>query len=170
MGKMEKFAYKLEALLQKQAFFYKDLQNILEKEKIHIVDMDIDALWGTISRKKSLASSVECIQQEIVNLFQEVYSGLDLSDQSLCLSKVIKNMNLSPEKKAWLEKRQLEINTVKSKIANQSSENKNFINEYLSIIDGVFSTVLNRSDEKKYNNSGTVLKNNGNRHLIRAEV
>ncbi len=169
MGKREKFANKIESLLQKKKKIYKKLYNTLEKEKIYIVDIDVDSLWGTISRKNSLVLSIECIRQEIVCLFNEIHSSLNLNDQIFRLSNVIKAMNCSSEKKAEIEKLRLEINTIKSDIASRSFENKNFINKYLSIVDGVFSTVLNREDEKEYNNSGTVLNNNVSR-LISAEV
>ena len=169
MGKKEKFAYKIEELLQKKKKLYKKLYNTLEKEKNYIVDIDVDSLWSTISRKKSLILSIECIRQEIACLFNETHSSLNLNDQIFRLSNVIKAMNFSSEKKAEIERLRLEINTIKSDIASRSFENKNFINKYLSIVDGVFSTVLNIEDEKEYNNSGTVLNNNVS-HLISTEM
>ena len=167
---MEKFAGKMERLLQEKLFLYQELLNILEEEKSYIVDMEIDSLWGTISRKKSLALNIESVGQKIFSLFDEIYSSLNIDAQSFNLSHMIKIMNVSSEKRAGLRKINLAINTCKKEIAILASENKNFINEYLAIIDGVFSTVLDTPNEEKYNHSGTVLKNDGKSYLINTEV
>ena len=69
-----------------------------------------------------------------------------------------------------LRKINLAVTTCKKQIARLAYENKNYINEYLAIIDGVFSTVLDTADKKQYSNSGTVLKNDDKNLLINTEV
>ena len=167
---MEKFAYKIEQLLQEKLSLYEKLQNILEEEKTNVVDMDVDSLWVTVSRKKALALSIEDIKQKIIGLFDEIYSGLNIEAKSFSLSYIIKIMNVSPEKKDELRKIKLAITACKREIGRQATENKKFINEYLAIIDGVFSTVVNATDKKQYGNSGIVLKNDGRNRLINTEV
>lgn len=167
---MEKFADRIEQLLEEKLSLYKKLQRILEMEKTYVVDMDLDSLWITISKKKSLVLSIEYIRQKIICLFDEIYSGLKIDAQSFSLSYVINVLNVSSEKKAELKQIHLAINTCKKEITRQALDNKNFTNEYLTIIDGIFSTVLDTADKKGYNNSGTVLKKDGKNRLINAEV
>lgn len=166
---MEKIAHKIERLLQKKLSLYQELQSILELEKTYVVDMDIDSLWVTISKKKSLVSAIENVKQEIIRLLGQGYSGLD-TDAPFNLSGVIKMMAVSSEKKAELKKIHLAVNTCKKEIARQASDNKNYIHEYLTVIDGVFSTVLEGADKKGYTHSGTVLHDNGKNRLLHAQV
>ncbi len=167
---MEKFADKIEQLLQKKLSLYEKIQNILLDEKAYIVDMNVDALWDTTSKKKSLSLSIEAIRHEITCLFNEFYSGLEMDTQAMKLSEVIKMLNVSSEKKSNLKKIVMAIDTLKDDIGMLASNNKNFISEYLSVIDGVFSTVLKRDNKKKYNNSGIVAQDSSNSLLINAEV
>lgn len=167
---MEKFAYKIEQLLQEKLSLYEKLQNILEEEKKNVVDMDVDSLWVTVSRKKSLVLSIDDVKQKIIGLFDETYSGLNMEAKFFSLAYIIKIMNVSPEKRDELRKINLAITACKREIGRQTFENKKFINEYLAIIDGVFSTVVNATDKKQYGNYGTVLKNDGRNRLINTEV
>ena len=167
---MEKIAHKIERLLQKKLSLYQELQSILELEKTYVVDMDIDSLWVTISKKKSLVLAIENVKQEIICLLSQGYSGLNMDAEPFSLSYVIKLLNVSSEKKAELEKLHLAVNTCKKEIARQASDNKNYIHEYLNIINGVFSTVLEGADKKGYNHSGTVLHDNGKNRLLHAQV
>lgn len=167
---MEKFADRLEQLLQEKLTLYRELQSVLEEEKNYVVSMDVDSLWVTISKKKTLVYRIENIKQRIISLFGEIYSGLNVDTPSFSLTHLIKPLNVSSEKKAGLKKIYLAIDTCKKEITRQASDNKNFINEFLIIIDGIFSTVLDSKDNSSYNHSGSVLKNSGKNRLINAEV
>lgn len=167
---MEKFAYKIEHLLLEKLSLYEKLQTIFEEEKTYVIDMEIDSLWVTISKKKSLALSIESVRQKIIFLFDQTYSGLNMDTQPFSLSYMIKIMNVPSEKRMELRKINLAVTTCKKQIARLAYENKNYINEYLAIIDGVFSTVLDTTDKKQYSNSGTVLKNDDKNLLINTEV
>ncbi len=167
---MEKFADEIERLLEEKLSLYKKLIGILETEKTYIADMDVDSLWVATSQKKSLAISIEGTKQNIRSLFGEIYSGLDMDVRSFSLSRLIKFLNVSSEKRDELDKIRLAINTCKSDISGMASENKQFINEYLAIINGIFSTIMDTADRKGYNNSGAVLKQNTTNRLISAEV
>ncbi len=167
---MEKIAQKIEKLLEEKLFLYQELQSILEQEKTHIVNIDVDSLWVTVSQKKSLILRIEDARQKIIHLLGKESLGPDRDTQSFNLTSVIKWMAVSPEKKAKLEKIYLAVNTCKKEIARLASDNKNYILESLGIINSVFSTVLEDADKKGYNPSGTASHNNGKNRLIHAQV
>ncbi len=167
---MEKIADRIEHLLQEKVSLYQELQHILEEEKAYVVSMDVDSLWVTISKKKLLARRIESIRLEIFSFFGEINSGLKMDTPSFSLAQVINTLNVSSEKKAELKKILFSINTCKKEITRGSSDNKKFIKEFLSVIDGIFSTVLDTKDKKGYNHSGTVLMDDGKNCLIHAEV
>jgi len=166
---MEKIAQKIEKLLEKKLFLYQELQSVLEQEKTHIVNMDIDSLWSTISQKKNLILSIEDARQKIIHLLGKESLAPD-NLQSFNLTSVIKWMAVSSEKKSELEKIYLAVSTCKKEIARLASDNKNYIHESLGIINSVFSTVLEDADKKGYNPSGTASHTNGTNRLIHAQV
>lgn len=167
---MEKFAYEIKGLIQKTLSLYEKIYDVLLKEKSHIVDMDVNSLWNTISQKKSLAMSIEAIKRESICLFNATYPGLETNTDLVTFPYIIKIMNISSEKKVELKNLLLHIDTAKKDIKGLSSENSKFINEYLSVIDGIFSTVTNGKDNGNYSNFGHVLKQDGENHLIYAKV
>lgn len=167
---MEKFAYEIEQLIQKTLFLYEKIYEVLLKEKIHIVDMNVDALWETISRKKSLVMSIEAIKQEAVCLFNQTYPGLEKDATVLTFPYIVRIMNIPCEKKEELRKLILSIDTIKSDIKGLASENSKFINDHLSVIDGIFSTIINRTDKGNYGSFGNFFKQDGENRLISAKV
>lgn len=167
---MEKIADRIESLLQQKLALYQELQSILEEEKNHVVSMDVSSLWVTISKKKSLILRIEYIRQNIISLLGDTYSNLNTSFGSFDLLSTVKLLTVSPEKKGELKRTVFSINTCKKEITLRASENKNFINEHLTIIDGIFSTLWDGKDKNGYNPSGSVLKNGGKQRLIHAEV
>jgi len=167
---MEKITDKIERLLQEKLSLYQKLQSLLELEKTHVIGMDVDSLWITVSQKKTLTKQIETIRQRIISLFSETHSSLTVDTPSFSLTSLIKTLNVSSETKADLKKIIFSIHTCKEEIIQRASENKNFINEYLTIIDGIFGTLLDIADKKGYGHSGTMLKTSGKNCLIHAEV
>ncbi|MBU1196502.1 MAG: flagellar protein FlgN [Proteobacteria bacterium] len=167
---MEKFAYKIERFIQKTLFLYEKIYEVLLKEKIHIIDMNVDALWETISQKKSLAMSIEVIRQEAVCLFNQTYPGLEKDAAVLTFSYIVRIMNIPCEKKEELRKLILSIDTIKSDVKGLASDNSKFINDHLAVIDGIFSTLIDRPDKGNYSSFGNFLKQGGKNHLISAKV
>ena len=47
---------------------------------------------------------------------------------------------------------------VKAELAALASENKRYINEYLSVINGIFTTITDSENREQYTNAGMVLK------------
>lgn len=167
---MEKIADAIEQLLVKKLALYKDLESVVEKEKTHVVSMDVEALWATISQKKSLLSDIQDIRQSLLLLYQSSFLDPDDDSARLDLLSIIRPLTVSPEKKAELKKTISEIHTVKQKISQRASENKHYINEHLAIIDGIFSTLTDGRDKKSYTPSGAGSMNNGKQCLFYAEV
>ena len=167
---MEKITDRIEQLLQEKLSLYRELQSLLELEKNHVVAMNVDSLWVTVSQKKLLTKHIETTRQRIISLFGETHSVLNTDTPSFSLSSLIKTLNVSSEKKAELKKIIFSIHACKEEITQRASENKNFINEYLTIINGIFGTILDIADKKGYGHSGTMLKTSGKNYLIHAEV
>ncbi|CCK81710.1 flagellar export chaperone FlgN [Desulfobacula toluolica] len=167
---MEKFACKIEGMCREKLSFYKELKTVVEQEKKYIVDMDVDSLWKMADRKKQLAAKIEQIRDSMVMLLEDKNIPLKKEATVFSLSHVINCLPLSSKLKINLKKLENESDMVKKELASMASENKRYVNEYLSVINGIFTTITGSGNKEQYNNSGRVLNNKTGKYLIRAEV
>jgi len=167
---MEKFADKLENLFQEMFKVYKELRICLEQEKKHIVDMDVDSLWKISDRKKEFTSKIEQQRDKIFFLFEENNVQWNKEGKEFGLSKIINSLPFPPHIKSILKKAKVQLDIVKEELVSLVSENNRYVNESLSVIDGVFTTITSSDKKMQYNNAGMVLNSATQKYLIRAEV
>jgi hypothetical protein len=167
---MEKLADKIANLLGETLFLYKDLQDVLEREKKHIVDMDVDSLWVTIARKRQMAVSLTALNQKMHHLLEQRALELNMDSTAFKLSDLIKRLPVSPALKSSLRKRQFALEAYKKEISIKARANKTYIDQYLSVINDIFSTVVNTVDRNQYNHSGVFSEGKEKKRLINAEV
>ncbi len=166
---MEKFARKIEQLIYQKKTLYEKLQAQFVEEKKHVAQMNIDGLWETTAEKKSLAMSIEAIRHEITSLFNEQYSGLDMDVAEMALFDIVQRISLSAEEQTRLNQTVASIRDLKRHIRVLADENQKFVSEYLSVIDGIFSTITNAGRKEQYSRNGMLSKKTETTHLIRAE-
>jgi len=167
---MEKFAYNLENMFQEKLLLFKELEKILEQEKNYIVDMDVDSLWKVTERKNQIALEIEQIREGILDLIEKNNITLNMGPKFLSLSYVINSLPFSAKLKLNLKKIKVQLDTVKEELTSLASENKRYADEYLSVINDIFSTITGSENQGQYTNSGRVLKDKTEKYLVRAEV
>lgn len=167
---MENFACAIENMLQEKLLLYQELKKIFEQEKKYIVDMNVDSLWETLERKKQLALEILGIRERIFSLFEEKKLSLNMQASAFSLSQVINSLPLPVKTKSGLKKVKVKLETLKKEITALASENKRYTNEYLSVIDGIFATIIGTENKKAYNNTGKVFTDNSVKTLLRVEV
>lgn len=167
---MEKFAYKIEGLLQEKLFLYKELQRILEQEKKHIVDMNVDCLWETTAQKNQIVLKLERLSKSMYTLIEKRAVELSMDSTSFKLSDFIKKLPVPGKIKSNIRKIKLALETCKKSVSILAIANKKYINESLLVINDVFSMVVDTANKKQYNNSGNLLEKKEKNRLINAEV
>jgi flagellar biosynthesis/type III secretory pathway chaperone len=167
---MEKFTEKISHLLQDKLSLYQELRNVLESEKKYVVEMDVDGLWAVTERKKQLVSTIETLIENILAQFKSQLYQIDMDADSFQVSTVINALPLSLRIKSELKKIGLSIKDCKNEISMMAIENKRYITEYLTVIDGIFSTVVNITGKKQYSYSGHILAGKEKHHFIDSEV
>ncbi|MDA3791459.1 MAG: flagellar protein FlgN [Desulfobacula sp.] len=167
---MEKFAREVKDILEEKLSLYKELQSVLEKEKIYIVDMDVDSLWKIIALKKQIVLKLERLGQETANLLEKRAAELSMDSRSFVLSDFIKKMPVSRKIKSKLSNMKLALETCRKTVSVLASANKKYIRESLVVIDDIFSMAVNNVHKKEYNNSGSLLANKEKTSLFDAEV
>lgn len=169
---MEKITHLISGLLDKQKSLYETLHDIALQDREHIVNMDVTALWQTTDRKKQLARD---IQETTEMLFQSFRSGKgkvrpDNIKKTGNLTGGIEMLDVPLMEKAELRQRIQGIQRIKEDVALRSSENKRYLTDYLSVIDGIFSTLMPRKDNGRYSAAGKVDPAKNSQYLIQAEV
>ncbi len=167
---MEKFTEKITQMLQDKLSLYQELRTVLDSEKKYVVEMDVDGLWAVTERKKQLVSTIETLIKNILAQLKSQLYQIDMDADSFQVSKIINALPLSLKIKSELKKIGFSINDCKNEISLMAIENKRYITEYLTVIDGVFSTVVNITGKKQYSYSGHILAGKEKHHFIDSEV
>ncbi|MGM0644613.1 MAG: flagellar export chaperone FlgN [Thermodesulfobacteriota bacterium] len=167
---MEKFAYKIKEMLQEKISLYQKLLGILSREKRYIVDMDLDSLWKITEEKQKLARSIEGVKERILYIAGQQpaihESGRSVPD----LDTVISNLPVPKDTKSDMKKTKIDLDALKKEVSLAASENKEYVEEYLGVIQDIFSKATEKATERKYSSSGSVKQNQQSNHFIRAEV
>ena len=167
---MEKFTAKIRSLLQDKLLYYQKLKTVIEEEKKYVVEMNVEKMWKTIAQKKELTTEIEGVIQEIKGLFETHLFPLQSDSETFQLSRAIEKIPTSPKARADLKAVCFSINACKEDISLLAKENKRYVAEYLSVIDGIFSTVVNFKRKSQYSHSGQMVSGKDNVSLINAEV
>ena len=167
---MEKFAFKVNKVLEDSLFLFQELKNIFLVEKDCIINIDIDSLWKTIEQKKKIGLKIAALRGEIFSMFEIQSVPIDMNIESFSLSKAIKKIPVSGETKSDLLRLKTFIEIEQDEIKEIANANSKHVNSYLLVIDDVFSTIMNVTDASQYKNSGSVSSRKKGNCLIRQEV
>jgi flagellar biosynthesis/type III secretory pathway chaperone len=167
---MEKIAGDMSGLLQETLDLYQDLKSVLVTEKSHIEKMEVQNLWATTEKKKRLVQSIEDKVAKILEQLNGRTASFDMTVQNFKIREVIAALPLKIEVKSKLKTLANRIDACKKEITLMAYENKRFIVEYLSVIDGIFNTVRQGTGQKQYSQTGQVYASGENTRIINAEV
>ena len=167
---MEKIADNISGLLEDTLDLYQELRHLLEAEKKYIVEMDVQKLWKATDKKKTLANSLETVIEKILGQAKQYASHLEMTVTSFQVREIVSALPLTMRVKSKLKSIGNKIDACKHEIFLLANENKRYISEYLSVIDGIFATVVRPPAQEQYSQSGRILSSNDQNCLINAEV
>lgn len=167
---MEKFTLELEDMLEKKLSLYRRLNELLDKEKAFIIDMNIPALWKSAEEKKQTANDIFELRKQLLHWFENCFRPSDMSEQTFSLAHLIRSLPMPDVDKQGLRKKKLAINREKELLNQSGVENRNYVSEYLSVIDEIMGVVADNSRQAGYNQSGRVAGEKTPNRLIHAEV
>ncbi len=167
---MEKIAGDMSGLLHDTLENYQELKIILVAEKKYIIDMDVDKLWASTDKKKSLVQSIEVLMETMLDRVRNHVSHFEMDLRSFNLRAVVSALPLKMKIKSQFNTLGLRIDALKEEIARLAHENKRYIVEYLGVIDGIFNTIQQVPARDQYSASGQVVANKEVTRLIHTEV
>ncbi len=167
---MEKIAGNISGLLEDTLDLYQELRHLLEAEKEYIVEMDVQKMWKVTDKKKTLANSLEMVIEKILGQAKQYASHLEMTVTSFQVREVVSALPLTMRVKAKLKNLGNKIDACKHEIFLLAHENKRYITESLSVIDGIFSTVVHPPGQEQYSQYGQIVSPKDRTCLINAEV
>lgn len=167
---MEKIAGDMSGLLQETLDLYQDLKSVLVSEKQYIKDMDVKSLWDSTDRKKKLVRSIEDVVLKILSQAKQYAAHFEMTVQNFVVRDVVSALPLRMKVKAGLKTLGARIDACKKEISLLAYENKRYLVEYLSVIDGIFTTIRQSSGTDQYRKNGQVYSPGETTRLINAEV
>lgn len=167
---MEKIADEMSGLLEQTLGLYQDLKSVLVTEKSYIERMDVKNLWATTDKKKRLVSDIEGVISKMLAQAKQHAIHLDMSVHTFKVREAISALPLRMKVKSQLKALGRQIDDCKKEITLLAYENKRFITEYLTVIDGVFSTLRQGTGLNQYSKSGQIYAPGETTRLINAEV
>ena len=158
---MENTCEQLAHLLTGKLDLYRNLEQLLEDEKNHIISMDLEQLWGAVNQKNHLTADIQAVREKLISRTNNGESSI---------RDIIAAAPLPLDQKSELKELACRIDACKREIAVRAAQNKQYLSQYLSVIDDVFATIFSCAKDKQYSYSGQVAPAEARPNLIRTEV
>ena len=156
----------LSKMLARKLDLYQSLTLLLEEERKYVIAMDIEGLWDAVYRKNNLAEAIQLIKAQLAD--QAKSNDVSMGDGTI--GEIIARSPLPLDQKSALKAYHCRIDACKREIAVQAAQNKQYLTQYLSVTDGVFSTMFDVVLEKQYSQCGRVFPTEARPNFIRKEV
>lgn len=167
---MEEIAHEIEKMVQEKDDLYRQLVSLLENERSHIVDMEVDALWACAEAKRDIALKIVEMRNRILAGCQSLFPAEEMDAQSFSLARLLTLLPFSAESRQRLKKLKLSIDLHKEEIAARSRDNQRHVREYLGVIDEIMAVAVEDSANAQYSTQGHMPGNKQTSRLIHAEV
>ncbi|MEE4364893.1 MAG: flagellar export chaperone FlgN [Desulfotignum sp.] len=158
---MENTFEQLAHLLTRKLDLYKNLEQLLEEEKNYIISMDLEQLWDAVNQKNQLTVQIQSLRN---TLTERAGNGIS------SMRDIIAAAPLPLDQKSELKQLACRIDACKREITVRAAQNKQYLSQYLSVIDDVFATIFDFAKDKQYSHSGQVSPAEARPNLIRTEV
>ena len=167
---MENFTPAMETLLTEKLQLYRRLNQLLIDERQAIVNIDVDTLWENAEKKKELAGNIRQLRRQILDLVSQESGFTDMTEASFSLAYLIRTLPISSEDRALLRKLTRCLDDEKNQLAQSASDNKKYVDEYLSVIDEIMGAAVDNSGNTQYTHFGAVPDSKMQKCLIHARV
>jgi flagellar biosynthesis/type III secretory pathway chaperone len=131
-------------LFQEKLMLYKELADVLAKEKQWIVNADVDELWRVSDAKRAIASKIDVIRTRILRMFTEAGIEHKMIPETFQNSRAISFLPVALREQ--LSGTLLSLGMVKQEVRSLSRENKQYIESYLSMLDDLMSVLTGRAE------------------------
>ena len=166
---MESPVERIERLLNDKIFLFQELLDILNEEKKGIVDIDVDKLWAFSKKKQVVASKIEDIRKDILQILDEAAIAHGMSLDTFSVAKIIELTGLNAH--APMNQINVTLILLKKKVQAIAGENKRNVQEYLGVMDELIGTIANMGEKSGvYENTRYPRKHKKTSYMLNTEV
>jgi flagellar biosynthesis/type III secretory pathway chaperone len=154
----------LKNLFYDKIMLYRDLVELLRRERDLLIRTDIDALWEVSDRKQSIVGRIGALRGEILNALSAAAVDHDMDVSSFRLSTVL---SLIPGRdRLGFKKPYLCLVGLKSETRKRSQENKLFIEQSLAFLDELITVIANTDKAESLYDEGGCINSKGHKNLL----
>jgi len=135
----------IEALFHEKIMLYRELVAVLNMEKTHIIDSEVDGLWRASDRKQAIAAKIEANRGCILDILSKlnIHHGMTVSKFSP--SQVAR---LVPTQiKSKITGSLITLLALKEEIESITRDNKQYIESFLSVLDDLIGVLAGSEKE-----------------------
>ncbi len=137
----------IERLLNEKIGVYQSLIGLLEQEKKSLMASDVDALWRFAGRKQDCAREIEELRKKIMLELTAMGIQHGLNPATFRVEQVFAFLPRDDSRRL-LDLQQAFL-AVKTRVHALSRANKNFVEEYLSVLDDMIGIITSAGKAAK---------------------
>ncbi|MDY0361777.1 MAG: flagellar export chaperone FlgN [Desulforegulaceae bacterium] len=139
----------IKKIFQEKKALYLKLLSVLDEEREILKKSDIDALWKMNDIKNDIASDIEKLRQEIINILNSARIKNTLEVKNFNLDELL-GLFQNQEEYKTLFSSAADIKNLRTKVYNSQSVNRRFVEEYLGMLEELVSVIANNGFNKTY--------------------
>jgi hypothetical protein len=136
----------IEALFHEKILLYRDLIEILKREKESIVNIDVDALWKISDKKQRIASNLEGIRRKILDRLTEASLPHDMDTVTFQTGKILSLLPIDMRNR--IRQAHVTLVSLENDARKRLEENSAFVGEYLAVLDELIGIVTDTGSPK----------------------
>ncbi len=136
---MENGLFCIVSMLQEKLVLYHSLIDVLEQEKKSLIASDVETLWQFSDQKQKYVREIEALRTRM--LAELDHMGVDHGMNALTFRVERMFAFLPNQRDRLMENLQRALLTAKTKVHALSRANKNFVEEYLSVLDEMIAII-----------------------------
>jgi len=139
----------IKKILEEKKTFYLKLLSVLEEEREILKKSDLDALWKMNDIKNDIALDIEKLRQKIINILNSARIKNNLDIKNFNLEDFFSLIENQEESQSFF-KTIGDLKNIKTKVYNCQAVNRQFVEEYLLMLEELVSVIANSSFNKTY--------------------
>jgi len=139
----------IKKFLDDKKSLYLRLLSALEEEREILKRSDLDALWKMNDIKNDIASDIESARKNILRVFTGNGMKNNLSIKNFSLDEFLSLIENEEDYPVFF-KTSMELKLIKTKVYNTQSVNRQFVDEYLQMLEELVSVIANNGFNRTY--------------------
>lgn len=155
---------RLEELFGKKIELYNRLIDVLEAEKTCLRNSDVDALWRFTDEKQDISNKIQYLRQSVLAVLSGMGVDHGIAEAKFRLDRI--EALLPGEMRPDFGALRQQVEKKKRKVYALSKANKEYVEEYLSVLDELIGIITTAGGKPAAYDRGSGAENRGRANLL----